>query len=174
MVQTVDYDTLATLAEMAVSIIGIAGLVAVFLSRGTISQFDKFRFLFIVIPAGTAAVGSYLPIWFGRHLADQVFVWQFSAGIIAATIVFGQLILVRSGYGFRSEFVRELRSILSPYVFWASTIVGLFVLILSGLNAASWPILSNQTIYEFVLMLMIAQATLQFVSMVYYRSADVK
>jgi hypothetical protein len=172
MVQTIDHDTLATLAEMGVTIIGIAGLVAVFLSRGMLDRVDRVRFLMIVLPAGMTAIGSYVPLWFARHLNDPASVWQYSAWTVGLAVVFSQFLLNRSGYGYGSEFSKAYRLIVSPYSFWGTTAVFAAILLLMGANGASWPFQSNQTIHELVLMLMMTQATLQFVSMVFFRSGD--
>jgi len=126
----------------------------------------------IVMPASWSAIGAYVPIWFFRHLETQVSVWQWAAGIFAVMLIVGNVALTRSGYGLRSPFQSEIRSIVHPLLYWVSMTFFATNIVLIGNNAASWPIQSNQTIHEIILTLMIGQATLQFASMVLYRPVD--
>ena len=71
MVDTAQFDTLFTLAEMAVAMFSVAGLIAVFLTKGTLQPTDRIRFLMIVIAGIMLAVFGFVPVWVARHASSD-------------------------------------------------------------------------------------------------------
>jgi hypothetical protein len=164
----VDTNTLTTLAEVGVTIIGISGLVTVFLSRGTLHALDRIRFILIVLPAGTATTMSFVPQWCARLLEDPVQIWWYSSAAMLTMFMGINFALAGLGY-MRLAISREGMSIVHPVSFWLSWLIPLVMLCALVGNLLSWPVPANQTAFEVALVLAMAQAVNQFTSLVLFR-----
>ena len=170
----VERDTLLTIAELSVSLIGVSGIVAVFLSRKPIKALDSARFLVIVATGSLVAFLSFVPIWLHKHLGDTPQVWSTAAAIALGAAVITNLIV---GYFTRTS----LRQVTESFAgetrtsrFGAAALT-LTVLSLLLVNIIGWPVEPNGTIYELTLFVGIIQMAIAFASLVLAKeSADQK
>jgi hypothetical protein len=158
------YESLYNLAEMAITMIGIAGLVTVFLSKGDLHPFDKFRFIAIVLIGFSVAILAYTPIWINGTNEPHVNSWR-----IGASIAIGlQLTFLSTSAWLGRSMIRE--GLLAPKSFgFLLTIVALSIFAGNSINALSWPFQSNRILYELCLFLLLLMVALQFVSLVIFR-----
>ena len=161
-----EQGTLVTIAEMGITIVGVAGLVAAFLSRGGLHPIDRLRFMMIVKSGMIAAFAAYAPIWISRYVEDSISVWQYSSALALLLLILTLLTTGLSKYG---QARNQLASLV-PRGALFYTAVPLVSVTLLATNAFSWPVRSNQTVYEVFLFLAIFQAVTQFISMVMYRA----
>lgn len=68
-------DTLLTIAEIAITMVGVSVLVTVFLSRGKLHAYDVERFVYIAVSSVLTALLAFVPLWLSRVLDDTVLVW---------------------------------------------------------------------------------------------------
>ncbi len=161
-----DQGTLVTIAEIGVTIVGVAGLVAVFLSRGGLHPIDRLRFMMIVKSGMIAAFAAYVPIWISRYVEDSISVWQYSSALALVLVILTLLTTALSRYGRVGN--QLISAVPRAARFFAA--IPLVLLTLLATNAFSWPVTSNQTVYEVFLFVAIFQAVTQFISMVMYRA----
>jgi hypothetical protein len=86
----VNNDALFTLSEIAVTMVGVSGLVAIFLSKGNLQPADRVRFISILGLGILAAFFAYVPYWMSKYVTEDSSVWQFSsilAVVAVATLV---------------------------------------------------------------------------------------
>ncbi len=163
--EALKFDALFTLSEMAVTMIGVSGLVTIFLSKGELQPADRIRFIAILIIGFMAAFLSYLPYWMSSYVEDVIVVWKYSS-IAGAALVFSvilSVLLTRAAEG-----VRQLRSIypLPLLIFIAS--LPWFNIALFLMNVIAWPVPTGSTLYELALMVMIGAITVHFGGLVIY------
>jgi len=85
-----DYqDVLLTLAEIAITLIGFSGIVAVFGNRSVSrwSAEEALQLYALIAPSFTVLVGSFIPILVGTLVADPAVVWRISCAITGLFIV---------------------------------------------------------------------------------------
>ena len=162
----VDLEALFNLAEMAITMIGVAGLVAVFLSKGGLQAADRFRFTGILMLGINAALLAYVPYWVSKYTADLESVWQISS-------IFGLLWIVPSVFIvfilLAKDALENIGSVMSKPIRIVGGLFAPVTLTLLFLNALSWPFDANSTVYEFALLLMLGSMTFQFGSLVIHR-----
>ena len=66
----IETETLLNYAEIAMGLMGVSGLVAVFMSRGPLAAADKLRFAIIVLGCCNMVLFAHLPIWLARHISE--------------------------------------------------------------------------------------------------------
>ncbi|MEM7363556.1 MAG: hypothetical protein AAF525_05995 [Pseudomonadota bacterium] len=162
-----DVDPLYTFAELAITMVGVSGIVAVFRGHGSIHPADQFRFYMIVFVGMLATVAAFLPTWVDNFVDDAETLWQVCAGVVLAGQVTANPILVRHA---RVSGVFQM--------LWASATTPFLIVMFSLLtiavtanlaNIIAWPFGANQILYEVVLMTAILQMALQFLSLVAFR-----
>ena len=160
----VNHEALFTLSEIAVTMVGVSGLVAIFLSKGNLQPADRVRFVLILGLGILAAFFAYVPYWMSKYVTDASSVWQFSsilAVVAVATLVIPLGILMHA---------REaLRAVVPKFVLHVASIFPLSAFMAHLINAVSWPINANSTLYELALFLTILNMTFHFGSLVLYR-----
>ena len=160
----VNHDALFTLSEIAVTMVGVSGLVAIFLSKGNLQPADRVRFILILGLGILAAFFAYVPYWISKYVTDASSVWQFSsilAVVAVATLVIPLGILMHG---------REaLKAVVPKFVLLVASILPFSALMAHLINAVSWPINANSTLYELALFLIIINMTFHFGSLVLYR-----
>ncbi len=164
MADTAQFDTLFTIAEMAVAMFSVAGLIAVFLTKGVLQPADRLRFLMIVIPGIMVAVFAFVPVWVARYVPSGS-LWQVSSIIFFVTAA---VFLTLGTLGARDE-ARQLFETIPRPVTFIPTIIALFNIVMISTNAIGWPIPSNQTFYEAAMVGGLCQMAFQFTSLVIYR-----
>ena len=166
MISVVELNALFTLAEMAITMIGVAGLVAVFLSKGGLQAADKFRFTGILVLGMNAALLAYIPYWVAKYVSDLVDVWRYSS-------IFGLIWIIPSvlivSLLFAKDALKDIGAVMSRPIKLAGAIFAPTTLVVFTLNALSWPIDANSTLYEMAVLLMLGSMTFQFGSLVMHR-----
>jgi hypothetical protein len=164
--ELVNLDALFTLSEIAVTMIGVSGLVAIFLSKGSLHSADRVRFYVILVLGILAALFGYVPYWVSKHLSEAVLVWRFSS-ILALVLMVPTLSVPIL---FFMHPVEALKSATPRPIFLVGLLFPITVVTSLTVNALSWPILANSTLYEIALFFMIGNMTFQFGSLVLFRA----
>ena len=160
----VNHDALFTLSEIAVTMVGVSGLVAIFLSKGNLQPADRVRFILILGLGILAAFFAYVPYWMSKYVTDASSVWQFSS-ILAIVAVFTLVVPL----GIFMQAREALQSVVPRFVLLGASIFPLSAFMAHLINAVSWPINANSTLYEVALFLTILNMTFHFGSLVLYR-----
>ncbi len=159
-------DSLQSIAEMAITLLGVSGLVTVFLSRGDLHLIDKLRFIGIVSSGVIVAIFAFLPSWVAGSAPITPEVWQAcSIGAIVFQLLTTPIVFVIAG----REAVTLVREVVPLPL---NVLIQLMIpatLVLHLMNAVSWPIEPNQVTYEVCLFLALLFGTLMFVSIVLFR-----
>jgi hypothetical protein len=165
-----DASSLATISELAMTLFGVTGIVAVFLGRSELGTKDRARFLMIVLPTLLVALAGYVPIWLSRYSEDPLDIWRLSTLIVLVTMFATTLAMNVLGYGLRSAVFYDLKRITPPTMMVIYVMIAALNLLLLFANSTGWPFPPNQTMYEVVLFLLLLKASGEFVSLVLYRS----
>ena len=160
----VNHDALFTLSEIAVTMVGVSGLVAIFLSKGNLQPADRVRFVLILGLGILAAFFAYVPYWMSKYVTDASSVWQFSS--ILAVVAVSTLVIP---LGIFMHGLEALQAVVPKFVLLVGSIFPLTAFIAHLINALSWPINANSTLYEVALFLTILNMTFHFGSLVLYR-----
>lgn len=160
----VNHEALFTLSEMAVTMVGVSGLVAIFLSKGNLQQADRVRFVLILGLGILAAFFAYVPYWMSKYVTDASSVWQFSS--ILAVVAVATLVIP---LGMLMHAREALQAVVPKLVLLVASIFPLSAFMAHLINAVSWPIKANSTLYELALFLTILNMTFHFGSLVLYR-----
>ena len=75
----VDNDTLLTIAELAVGLIGVSGIVVVFMSRSGIDPVDRMRFVLLLTNGMIVVVAAFIPIWIALFVEEVQTIWRLSS-----------------------------------------------------------------------------------------------
>jgi hypothetical protein len=162
-----DTNTLLTIAQLAVGLIGVSAIVSVFLSRGDLHTYDRYRFAMIVLVGMLIAFGSFVPIWIGYFLEESDRTWR-TASIISIVVNllftipavrYGRWVVVTSENTTR-------RVYLSAFPILAAISFGLLVA-----NSLGWPLAPNQFFYEASLFAGLIQVAIYFVDLTVFRPA---
>ena len=164
-----DPESLQSIAEMAVALLGVAGLVTVFLAKGELHLFDKVRFVTIVNCGLLIVVFAFVPSWISGGEAIEPSEWRLAAaGAILLQLLMLPLALRLVGremFGYLNEVVPM------PIVLLAQ-LISVLILGLHALNVLSWPFESNSVLYQMCLLLTLLYGALMFVSIVLFRPGD--
>ncbi len=159
-------DELLTIAELAVGLAGIAGLVVAFTRQGRLSAIDRFRFIVLFSQALFVATLAFVP--FGFHHAGRAgpVLWSASSGVMVVLMVC------------TAWWVSHLRPAFSPEdlppkwfyvaVFGSAT----FNLLLQIANFVGWPMESGVLSYLVGLLLWLSVPALIFAALVLYRPEE--
>ena len=161
----INHEALFTLSEIAVTMVGVSGLVAIFLSKGNLQPADRVRFILILGLGILAAFFAYVPYWMSKYVTDASSVWQFSS--ILAVVVVSTLVIP---LGILMHAREALQAVVPKFVLLGASIFPLSAFIAHLINAVSWPINANSTLYELALFLIIINMTFHFGSLVLYRA----
>ena len=74
-----EQESLYTIAEIAVALLGVSGLVAVFLAKGRLHPWDRARFSYIAMFSAQTVLLAFIPIWLARHMSHFTTVWALSS-----------------------------------------------------------------------------------------------
>lgn len=144
--------------------VGVSGLVAIFLSKGALQPADRVRFILILGLGILAAFFAYVPYWMSKYITDTSQVWQFSSILAVVTVV---TLVIPLGVLMHAR--EALRAVVPRFVLLGASIVPSSAFMAHLINAVSWPILANSTLYEVALFLTILNMTFHFGSLVLYR-----
>ena len=161
----INHEALFTLSEIAVTMVGVSGLVAIFLSKGSLQPADRVRFVLILGLGILAALFAYVPYWISKYVTDASSVWQFSS--ILAVVVVSTLVIP---LGILMHAREALQAVVPKFVLRVASIFPLSAFMAHLINAVSWPINANSTLYELALFLIIINMTFHFGSLVLYRA----
>lgn len=158
-------DTLLTIAEIAITMVGISALVAVFLAKGRLHTYDIERFVYIAMSSVLTALLAYVPLWLSRTMDNHQLVWQTSSALCIALSLLTAcwLILYERRYPIPSHV-----TIPRTYVV-ANVGIGLSAQVLALFNVIGWPFAPNGVIYEVVLFAILVHITVHFVGLAILR-----
>ena len=161
-----DTSTLTSIAELAISLIGVSGIVAVFLTSKPISPLKSARFMIIVATGSLVAFLGFVPIWLSRYLTDEATVWQYSAIIALALSAIVNIVV---GAVAHTTFKQVTASFSgdSPLGRIAASVLTLIVVALMLVNIFGWPIAPNRSVYEIMLFVGLVQMAIAFASLVF-------
>ena len=162
----VELDALFTLAELAITMIGVAGLVAVFLSKGGLKAADRFRFTGILVLGINAALLAYIPYWASKYVSSVESIWRFSS-IFALVWIVPSLLIV--SFLLAKDALEDIGTVMSGPIKIAGALFAPTTIAVFLMNALSWPVNSNSTLYELAVLLMLGSMTFQFGSLVMHR-----
>ena len=160
-------DELLTIAELAVGLAGIAGLVVAFTRQGRLSPTDRFRFIALFSQALFAAGLAFVP--FGFHHAGKVGpeIWSASSGVMVVVWVFTAWWL---GIHLRPEFSAEEDL---PRSFWVALLgPSVLSLFLQIANFIGWPTAPGVLPYLFGLLAWLLVSALLFATIILYRADE--
>ena len=160
-------DELLTIAELAVGLAGIAGLVVAFTRHGRLVPTDRFRFIALFSQALFVATLAFAP--FGFHHAGRAgpALWSASSGVMVVLMVCTAWWV---GVHLRPEFSQEERP---PKWFYMSVYIpATFNLLLQIANFVGWPMESGVLSYLVGLLLWLSVPALLFASLVLYRAEE--
>ncbi len=160
-------DELLTIAELAVGLAGIAGLVVAFTRHGRLLPTDRFRFIVLFSQALFVAALAFVP--FGFHHAGQAgpALWSASSGVM---VVLWVCTAWWVGVHLRPEMSPEERP--PKWFFVAIYGPATFNLLLQIANFVGWPMESGVLSYLVGLLLWLSVPALLFASLVLYRAED--
>ena len=161
-------DELLTIAEIAVTLAGFAGVVAAFLHRGSLHPVDRLRFVNMFVIAFSALTLSFLPLAFVHLGLAERKVWALSsAGMIALWCAHMALVPFLRGRLQAGLAGTDLRS---PFLLMVvPAIVNLLVQLA---NATGWLFEPGFVPYFFGLFVYLYAAGLGFVYAVIFRPED--
>ena len=159
----IENDVLLTLAELAVGLIGVSGIVAVFLTKGRLHSADQLRFISIVVNGMLVVVFALVPIWTNSFIEDDESLWRFSssAGLIITFLIWPPLRL----YAVRHP---EAYSF-NPGTYHTTTVIAVLSVALVALNVIGWPLPPNGVFYQISLLGPLVQVGILFASLVVVR-----
>jgi hypothetical protein len=160
----IDTTTLLTLAQLAVGLIGVSGIVAVFVSRDGLHPADQWRFLALVVNGMIVVSASLFPIWFADFLDDTRSVWR--AGSIAALVQAVALLVPLVRYANRHS-----GALSSTGTMRFAAFLGPLGFVLLMANVVGWPLQPNAALYEATMLCSLVQVAAFFVHLVLYRPA---
>lgn len=161
-----DVSTLTSVAELAISLIGMSGIVAVFLTKKPIGALDSARFLTIVSTGSLVALLAFVPIWLARFLAEGPIIWRIAAGTALGLSLVSNLVV---GALARTS----LKDVSATFAgdHWgmrlAAALMTVAVVALMAMNIFAWPIQANRSIYELMLFIGLIQMAIAFASLVF-------
>ena len=163
-----EQESLYTIAEIAVALLGVSGLVAVFLAKGRLHPWDRFRFSYIAMFSSLTVLLAFTPIWLARYVSDLTTVWAISSAgyLVSAWIV------LAAGRLTSYEDVRRLQQSTSRAYRALGNLLVLIVQPVIIFNIVAWPFESNGTAYELALVLTIVHLALTFVGLALFRPPD--
>ncbi len=159
----IETDVLLAIAEIAVGLIGVSGIIAVFVSRGGMHVLDRMRFVLLVLNGMLVVVSALLPIWIARYVADPEAIWRY-ASLLGLIVAIGFFIPVRR-YQQKHDIVwlhDQAMNVVIPFVAVTGTVF-------LALNIVSWPVPANPTFYEISLVFTLIQVSVFFVALAIYR-----
>lgn len=107
---------------------------------------------------------AYVPYWMSKYVTDASSVWQFSS--ILAVLAVSTLVIP---LGILMHAREALKAVVPKFVHYGASIFPFSAFIAHLINAISWPITANSTLYEVALFLIILNMTYHFGSLVLYR-----
>ena len=160
-------DELLTIAELAVGLAGIAGLVVAFTHGGKLLPTDRFRFIALFSQALFAAFLAFVP--FGFHHAGQVgpAVWRASSGVMVVVWVCTSWWI---GVYLRPDFSASEDLPNAFYVALAAPSV--FGLLLQIGNFVGWPMEPGVLPYLVGLLTWLSVPALLFATLILYREKE--
>jgi len=144
--------------------VGVSGLVAIFLSKGNLQPADRVRFVLILGLGILVAFFAYVPYWMSTYVIDAALVWQFSSMLVVLAV---STLVIPLGVVMHAR--EALQAVVPKFVHLGASILPLLAFIAHLVNAVSWPIDANSTLYEMALFLIILNMTFHFGSLVLYR-----
>lgn len=166
-----EFATLLGLAQLAISLIGVSGIVAVFLTTRPIATLDSARFLAIVATGCLVAFLSFVPVWLSRLSAD-INIWQVAAGIALVTSIIVNLLV---GAFAHSTFGQVAQSHSGQHIIAriGASLLTLIIIALMLANIFAWPVQPNATLYEVMLFVGLVQMAIAFAALVLSHKNDV-
>ena len=160
-----DFSTLLGLAQLAIGLLGVSGIVAVFLTARPIGSLDSARFLTIVATGCLVAFLAFVPVWLNRHFATDVNIWQVASGI---ALVMSILVNLLVGAFAHTSFKQVAQSHSGTHLIArvGAGLLTLIIILLMFANILSWPVESNATVYEIMLFVGLVQMAISFASLV--------
>ena len=160
-------DELLTIAELAVGLAGIAGLVVAFTRHGKLLPTDRFRFISLFSQALFVAVLAFVP--FGFHHAGKVgpAVWSASSGVM---VVLWVVTAWWMGFHLRPDFsqAENLPKSLAVAFYGPPT----FNLLLQIANFVGWPMEPGVLLYLVGLLIWLSVPALLFAALILYRAEE--
>ncbi len=160
-------DELLTIAELAVGLAGIAGLVVAFTRHGRLFPVDRFRFIVLFSQALFVATLAFVP--FGFHHAGRAgpALWSASSGVMV-------VLMVCTAWWVRVHLHPEFSPEERPPKWFYVALYGpaTFNLLLQIANFVGWPMESGVLSYLVGLLLWLSVPALLFASLVLYRAED--
>ncbi|NKC00334.1 MAG: hypothetical protein GKR90_17860 [Pseudomonadales bacterium] len=160
-----DFTTLLILAELAISLIGVSGIVAVFLTAKPIGSLDSARFLAIVATGCLVAFLAFVPVWINRHFAFDFDIWRASSIVALISAVVVNLVVG----AFAHTSIRQVAQSFSGTQVASrigASVMTIAVIVLMLVNIFGWPIPPNGTVYEVMLFVGLVQMAIAFASLV--------
>ena len=160
-------DELLTIAELAVGLAGIAGLIVAFTRHGKLLPMDRFRFIVLFSQALFVAVLAFVP--FGFHHAGRggPALWSPSSGVMVVLMVCTTWwLIVHLGPAISPEE--------RPPKWFYAAVYGpaTFNLLLQITNFVGWPMESGVLSYLVGLLLWLSVPALVFASLVLNRAEE--
>lgn len=164
----IDTDTLLTIAELAVGLIGVSGIVVVFMSRDGIDPVDRMRFVLLLTNGMVVAVAAFIPIWIAYFVESVQTIWRLSSACgFALALPISALVARHQNSLPTWKSSRAKVASLFRYGPWALAGVGF---LLPTLNILAWPFAPNQAFYEAALIATLIQVSLFFAELAIYPS----
>jgi hypothetical protein len=160
-----DANTLLTIAQLAVGLIGVSAIVSVFLSQGDLHPFDRWRFAMIVLNGMLVAFAAFVPIWTGYFLSEPDRMWRIASVV---SIVAGLVLMIPSVRWGRSVVVPPGPTARRGYMYALPMLAAIYF----GLgisNSLGWPLSPNQFLYEAALFTSLVQVAIYFVDLTIFR-----
>jgi hypothetical protein len=160
-------DELLTIAELAVGLAGIAGLVVAFTHRGKLRPADRFRFISLFSQSLFVAILAFVPFRF--HHAGKVgpALWSASSGVM---VVLWVLTVWWMGFHLRPVFSSEEELPKSVVVaFVGPPVVNLLHQIA---NVVGWPVEPRVLSYLVGLLIWLSVPALLFATLILYRAEE--
>ncbi len=158
-------DELLTIAELAVGLAGIAGLVVAFTHHGSLFPTDRYRFIVLFSQALFVAILAFVP--FGFHHAGKVgpALWSASSGVMVVLWVCSAWWV---GVHLRPDSLPDL-----PKAFLVALVgPAIFSLLLQIANFVGWPMESGVLPYLVGLLIWLSVPALLFAALVLYRAEE--
>ena len=166
-----DTNTLLTIAQLAVGLIGVSAIVSVFLSRGELHRYDRWRFAMIVLIGMLVVFLAFLPIWVGYFLGESDWTWRTASMVgIVVSLLFGVPSIRyarREGFEALGSEDGTRRTHLS-----ALPALAAIAFVLSIANSLGWPLPPNQFFYEAGLFTSLVQVAIYFVDLTVFRPPE--
>lgn len=159
------FDTMQTLAEIAVGLVGFSGMVAVFIRRtGGEGEIAAFRVANLLSLGFTALFLALVPIGLAMSGLDGPELWQAASGTQAAAIGVLMWTFLRRG----RLLSKRARAIFSDVAYFRLTVwptLGAFAA--SVANAFAWPFGAFASVYFWALIWMLALTAITFARTVF-------